>query len=132
MATTPLLQVPTVSRLNGSVFHGSQKEANESWKCTPYSKYPLFYGIVGKTGFGFSVVNTDPFVRGLTSHSPEKGRGYWVRVKGSPRYTVAVIDADVVPVVLDRSLDAWMNGGDLAFYERPSDVEIGQRVLSRE
>ncbi|CAJ1428288.1 unnamed protein product [Effrenium voratum] len=39
-------------------------------------------------------------------------------------YTVAVIDADVVPVVLDRSLDAWMNGGDLAFYERMEGDEV--------
>ncbi|CAJ1341497.1 unnamed protein product [Effrenium voratum] len=42
----------------------------------------------------------------------------------SPEYSVAVIDGDVVPVVLNRSLDAWMEGGDLAFYERVLGEEV--------
>lgn len=35
------------------------------------------------------------------------------------RYTLAVLDADVVAVVLDRGLDLWTSStGDLQFYER--------------
>lgn len=43
----------------------------------------------------------------------------------SAAYTVAVLDADVVAVVLDRNLSYWIqNGGDLQFYGRITGVEI--------
>ncbi|CAJ1438765.1 unnamed protein product [Effrenium voratum] len=42
----------------------------------------------------------------------------------APEYALAVLDADVMPVVMDRGLDAWMGGGDLQFYERIAGEEI--------
>lgn len=47
----------------------------------------------------------------------------------SAAYTVAVLDADVVAVVLDRNLSYWIqNGGDLQFYGRITGVEIASGV----
>ena len=41
----------------------------------------------------------------------------------------ALLDADVVAVVLDRNLSYWMqNGGDLQFYGRITGVEIASGV----
>ena len=40
-------------------------------------------------------------------------------------YTVAVMDADVVAVVLDRNLSYWLqHGGDLQFYGRITGAEV--------
>jgi len=40
-------------------------------------------------------------------------------------YTALVLDGDVVPVVMERSLDEWLQGGeDLVFYEREWNPEV--------